>query len=149
MTKAIRTSAWCLSFVVFLGLISSYSYAAVKVFSAGGDATSWDDADNWFETGVPAKTDEVYVDLSGATAIATKDFTAQSITVGGKATSQFTANNFVFGLVTPSSVTDPALLLRKGGTIELKGAGTITVKGSFKNTEESLTPEPSVMVLLG
>ena len=123
-------------------------YAATKTFSGGGDGSTWHDEKNWFATGVPGSSDGVTVDKSGVTVEIAKDFLAQSVTVGGKTTSTWTVDPFVYGTIAPASSGDPAILIRKGGTVVMKGAGTVKVKGSFKNSEESLPTEPSVMVVL-
>lgn len=139
--------------VAFLLVVSvclpSPAWGATKVFSGGGNGTTWHDANNWFPAVVPTTGDAVTVDATNLAVSVQQNFVAQSITVGGKATSSLTVDAFVYGTVTPSTTSDPAIVLRKGGTVTLKGAGgTMTVKGSFKNSEESLPAEPSVMILL-
>lgn len=129
-------------------LVTSSVFAATKVFSGGGDGALWHDADNWFAVGAPALTDAVTIDKASASVTAKKDFAAQSVTLGGKTTATWTADNFIYGTITPSTTSDPAILIRKNGTVVMKGAGVVTLKGPFKNTEESLPTEPSVMVLL-
>lgn len=138
------------AFIVFWCLcMTAPAHAATKIFSgAATDATVWHDDDNWFSKGVPGLTDATVIDLSSASVKASKEFKAKSVTVGGKATSTFTTANFVYGTLTPDSTSDPAILIRKNGTVVLTGEGTITAKGPYKNSEETLPTEPSVMVVL-
>ena len=132
-----------------LALFDAPAFAEVKVFGGAGDGTTWHDAANWSPTGVPAAADAVTVDKAGVAAAAQANFVAQSVTVGGKAASTWTVADFVYGTITPATTSDPAILLRKDGTVILKGAGgTVTAKGPFKNSEEALPTEPSVMILL-
>ena len=144
----------CLTlFLLFLamdwGLGLSSAWAATKSFSGGGDGKTWHDASNWFASGVPGASDAVTIDTSGASVTAEKDFLAQSVTLGGKTASAWTVALFASGTITPATTSDPAILIRKDGTVTLKGAGgTVTAKGPFKNSEESLPSEPSVMILL-
>lgn len=143
-------SVWVLGVMVWLVAgPASPAEAAAKVFSGGGtDATRWHDDHNWFAATIPTKADAVTIDLTGASVTATDTFAAQSITVGGKTTAALTADSFVYGAITPESTSDPAMLIRKNGTVVMKGAGVVVLKGPFKNTEESLPTEPSVMILL-
>ena len=135
--------------VLFWGLGLSSAWAATKSFSGGGDGKTWHDASNWFASGVPGASDAVTIDTSGASVTAEKDFLAQSVTLGGKTASAWTVALFASGTITPATTSDPAILIRKDGTVTLKGAGgTVTAKGPFKNSEESLPSEPSVMILL-
>ena len=137
-------------FLIFLFLfcLTPAAGAAEKVFSGAGDGSAWTDKDNWFSTGIPTANDSVVIDLSNASVTVSKDFKAQSIIIGGKTTSTFTSQDFVYGEITPASSADAAIYIRKNGTVTLKGSGTITAKGSFKNSEEALVSEPSVMILL-
>lgn len=127
---------------------ASPACAAVQVFSAGGDGVSWTDKGNWSPAGVPGAASDVTINLAGSAVAVSKDFKAQSVTVGGKAASKWTSQNFVYGTVAPAAATDTAVLIRKDGTVIMTGQGTVTLKGAFKNTEEALPTESSVMVLL-
>lgn len=143
-------TAWVFLLGLLFLLLAAPSYAATKIFSGGGtDATLWHDDSNWFATGIPAATDAVTVDKADASVTVKKEFAAQSVTVGGKATSTWAVDPFVYGTITPASTSDPAILIRKNGTVVLKGAGgTVVAKGLFKNTEETLPAQPSVMVVI-
>lgn len=120
-------------------------YAAEKNWSGGGDGTTWSDDDNWFPAVTPATTDDVTIDVEGASVVCTQTFKARSITVGGRTSCTLTSNNFVYGTVTPDFTSDVALYNKRDGTVTLKGAGTITLGGEYKDSEEVLTPEPSFM----
>lgn len=132
----------------FFCLMAPAALAAEKLFSGGGDGTSWTDADNWFPTGVPGSTDAVTLNDKNLAVSTSDTFAALSVTVGGKEVSDWTVNSFVYGTLAPAAATDPAILIRKDGAVTMKGAGTVILKGSFKNTEEGLGSEPSLMILL-
>lgn len=133
----------CITFI-----FASTGYAAEKNWSGAGDGSSWSDDDNWSPASCPTTTDDVSIDVEGAKVVAPETFKAKSITIGGRETSSLTSNNFVFGKVSPDSGSDTAILNRKGGTFTLKGAGTVTVQGQYKDSEESLVAEPSFMFWL-
>ena len=134
---------------IFALAVTAPAEGATKIFSGAGDGTAWHDDQNWSAAGVPANVDAVTIDTADAAVTAKKDFAAQSVTVGGKATATWTVDSSVYGTIAPTTTSDPAILIRKDGTVILKGTnGTVTVKGPFKNSEESLPSEPSVMILL-
>jgi hypothetical protein len=137
-------SAWLTVF----GAIAGHVYAEQKAFSGSGDGSSWHDAANWFASGVPSAADAVAINKSGMTVATAIDFAAQSVLVAGKAVSSWEVAPFVYGTVTPPTSSDNALYIRRDGTVVLSGAGTIVLKGSFKNSEEHLATESSVMILL-
>ena len=116
-----------------------------KTWSASGDGTNWSDEDNWTPAVEPASGDDILIDAGDAAVVCTETFKAKSITMGGRETPSLTSNNFIFGTVSPDSGSGIAVLNRSGGTITLKGAGTLTLQGQYKDSEESLTPEPSFM----
>lgn len=115
-------------------------YAADKSWTGAGDGASWADNQNWFSVGVPTSADDVMIDFNNAGVICGKTFEAKSITMGGANTSALTSNDFIYGTVVPSSGSDNALYIRKNGTVTLKGPGTLTLKGKFKNSEEEGPP---------
>ena len=124
------------------------AFAADKNWIGAGDGISWSDKKNWFSEGVPTSADNATVDLKDAQATCDKTFEAKSVTVGGASASTLTTNNFIYGTISPTSSSDNALYIRKDGTVNLKGAGTITLKGKFKNSEEALVGEESFMFTL-
>ncbi len=131
---------------LFVGwLVCGQAQAADKQWSGAGDAASWSDASNWFPASIPSTSDDVSIDATSASVLASATFSAKSLTVGGRQTSTFTTDNFVYGTITPTKNTDNALYIRKDGAVTLKGTGDITLKGAFKNSEESLTSEPAFM----
>jgi len=141
------TNKWLsvLLLVVFSVLFATVACADEKVWSAGGDETTWSDDDNWFPAVEPNSEDDVTIDMEDASVTCTETFKAKSIVVGGRTSSTLTSNNFVYGTVTPDSASDVALDNKKGGTIILKGAGTLTLGGQYRSSEESLISEPSFM----
>ncbi len=122
--------------------------AEQKVFTGSGDAVSWHDAANWFTSGVPAISDAVTINKTDIAVTVDDDFYAQSILVAGKTVSSLTIDPFVYATITPETSSDPAIYIRKDGTVVLSGAGTIVMKGLFKNSEEQIATESSVMILL-
>ena len=122
--------------------------ASSKVFIGSGDGTGWHDAANWFETGVPSIADVVVINKAGIAALTQDDFEAQSVTVAGKAVSSWTVDTHVYGSLTPPTTRDPAIYIRKDGTVVLSGSGVIVMHGPLKNSEERLATEASVMILL-
>jgi len=122
--------------------------AAEKNWAGGGDSSTWPDDDNWSPAAEPTTADDVLIDVENATVTCDETFKAKSIIVGGRETSNITTNNFIFGTVSPDETSDVAMMTRSGGTITLTGAGTITLTGRYKDSEESLDPEPSFMFWL-
>ena len=133
--------------VVFLGLFNMpvIASAAEKAWTGDGDASSYSDDDNWSPASEPTSADDITIDAEDASVVCTRTFKAKSITIGGRQEPTLTSNNFVYGTIEPESSSDVAICNRRGATVTLKGAGTITVKGQYKDSEESLTPEPSFM----
>ena len=122
-------------------------YAAEKQWSGGGDGASWEDLSNWSPVGVPSASDDVTINTQNANVAATKTFNAKTLTLGGRKESNFVVQDFVYGTISPAQHTDTALHIQKDGFVTLEGVGDITLKGSFKNSEESLASEPSFMFL--
>ena len=120
-------------------------YSEEKQWSGAGDGASWADSSNWYPASAPTISDEVNIDTQGAKVIAAQTFFARTLKVGGRNGSDFTAQDFVYGAIAPLKETDEALYIRKQGLVTLKGPGDITLKGSFKSSEESLPDEPGFM----
>ncbi len=134
--------------IVFIAVgANNYSplQAAEKNWAGGGDGSTWSDDDNWSPAAEPTTADDVLIDVENAAVTCDETFKAKSIIVGGRETSTLTTNNFVFGTVAPAETSDTALMTRSGGTITLTGAGTITLQGQYKDSEETLDPEPSFL----
>lgn len=143
--------------ILFIGIIIFYMLSAVRCPSAcaadknwreAGDASTWADGKNWYPEGEPTSADNATIDIKDAYATAEKTFEAKSLYIGGAANSTFATNDFIYGNLIPDSSSDYALYVRKGGTVVLRGTGTITLKGIFKNSEETLTGEESFMFQL-
>lgn len=141
-----------LTFILFLVFLCAAAYAGEKQWSGKGDGASWEDTSNWYPEGIPAASDDISIDAtgvaSGADVLASRTFSVKSLTVGGKKESVFTSADFVYGTISPAQKTDDAIYIRKEGSVTLKGVGEITLKGSFKNSEESLASEPAFMFQL-
>jgi hypothetical protein len=127
---------------------TAVAYCADKNWVGAGDASTWADGKNWHPQGEPTSVDDVTIDLKDASATAAKTFESKSVTVGGGNNSTFSTEDFIYGNIVPGSSSDEALYIRKDGTVVLRGAGTITLKGMFKNTEESVIGEESFMFTL-
>lgn len=125
--------------------LKTTAFAEEKQWSGAGGSTTWEDASNWFPAALPALTDDVVINLEDAEVAASEKFFARTLSIGGREASAFTANDFVDAVIAPESNTDNALHIRKDGLVVLKGAGSIVVKGSFKNSEEALPSEPAFM----
>ena len=119
--------------------------AADKTWSGSGDGTSWSDDDNWSPAVAPTSADAVSIDTEETSVVCDETFSAKSVTIGGRETSTLTSSNFIYGTVTPDSTSDIAISNRKDGKFTLQGAGIVTVKGQYKDSEESLISEPSFM----
>ncbi len=121
------------------------SSASDKQWSGKGDAASWEDKSNWSPAVAPTASDDIIIDDEGANAAISKTFNAKSVTVGGRKTSSLTKVNFVYGTVIPAKNTDNALHIRKNSSVTMQGVGAVTLKGAFKNSEESPPDEPAFM----
>lgn len=148
MRKSFSNKRWALA--VCAGVIIFFSmsvHAAQRQWSGGGDAASWEDAPNWSPRGVPSESDDIVIDTLNSLVTASETFNAGTLTVGGREESNFTTQDFVYGILSPSEGTDTALHIKKSGLVTLTGAGDITLKGAFKNSEESLPAEPSFIFI--
>jgi len=131
--------------LVFLLVFAGFAPAAEKNWSGSGDGASWSDDDNWYAAVEPSSVDDVLIDINDATVICSETFLAKSITIAGREDVTLTANNFVFGTVSPDEASDVAILNRSGGKFTLTGAGVVTLQGQYKDSEESLVAEPNFM----
>lgn len=138
-----RKSVSIIGIVCIAFLLASAVYAAEKNWDAGGDGSDWSDGDNWHPAGIPTLADDIVIDSEDAEVTCSQTFKAKSITVGGRETSKLTSENFVYGTVEPDATSDVAMLCRPGGTIKLKKAGVLTLKGQYMDSEETLAAEPS------
>jgi len=133
------------AFITLYTLHITQSFAAEKNWSAGGDGSDWADDDNWSPAAAPSSADDVSIDIADGAVTCGQTFYAKSITLGGRETCALASNNFIFGTVAPDSTSDVAILNRSGGTITLTGAGTVTMRGKYQDSEETLDPEPSFL----
>lgn len=142
-----KTNKW--QFVLIWGIICILQtfpvIAAEKNWSAGGDGSSWSDADNWYPARKPKFSDDVTIDAENASVVCNRTFKAKSITVGGREASTLSSENYIHGTVKPDTTSETAILNRSKGTITLRGVGVLILKGQYIDSEETLTPEPSFM----
>ncbi len=117
-----------------------------KVWTGDGDATAWEDDTNWNPEGTPSASDDAVIQKKNAAVTVNQSLEGRSLSVGGKNEASISFDSFVSGDISPDNVTDHAIMNRRGGTIKLKGPGTIRVKGAYLDSEESLAPEPSFML---
>jgi len=118
------------------------SYADSRSWDGGGDDTVWADSANWHPSGIPVSSDDVTIDTEGTSVLCERTFKAKTITIGGREGSTLTSDDFIFGTIEPDAVTEVAILNRRGGHIILKGAGTITLKGQYRDSEAVIGAEP-------
>ena len=148
-TDTVRHYSVALSVIISVSIVIIFLvlsvYASEKQWSAGGDVLSWEDPSNWFPQSVPATSDDVVIDVSGANVLISRTFYAQTLTVGGRNESILTSADFVSGTISPAKNTDDALYIRKGGAVTLEGTGVLVLKGAFKNSEATLADEPAFM----
>ena len=138
-------------FIIFCTLYpapTTLVYAADKNWIGAGDASTWADAKNWFPNTVPNSADNVTIDLQGSNVTATQTFEAKSLYIGGSSDSAFSTNDYIYGTLIPDSSSNYALYIRKGGFVVLSGQGIITLRGTFINTEETLSGQESFMFQL-
>ncbi len=150
--KAPKTNKVPLFFVLCLwslvaGLWSDRAFSADKNWTAQGDQQNWFDGSNWLPSGVPAEQDAVKVDKKDSSVDLGQSFDVRALTVGGKKSATVNVSNFVSGSIEPSSPDEEALLLRKEGKLVLKGSsGILTIKGTYKDSEEAISEEPGFML---
>ena len=136
-----------IGFIGFIGfMVGGLAVAAEKNWAGAGDGTSWSDDDNWSPAVAPTSADDALIDTEAASVACAQTFAAKSITLGGRKAATLTSENFVYGEVAPATGSGTAALNRAGGIFKLKGAaGTVTLKGGYKDSEETLVSEPSFM----
>ena len=136
---------------LILGFVScvlcpvSDTWAEDKEWIGIGDGVSWEDSTNWSPAGKPSLADKVTIDSNDAQVVVAETFKAKFLIIGGRETSSFFVQEFVSGDITPTEKTDDALYIHKGGSVKLTGPGTITLNGTFRNTEKALETEPAFM----
>lgn len=132
--------------VMFIFSCAISAWADTKQWSGEYDLSSWNKDNNWFPAGVPTTANDVIINGQSYNVVISdtaKVFKAKSIAMGGRQASTLTASNFVYGLISPADTADIALYTKKGGDVTLEGAGTITMTGSYKNSEETVPDEPA------
>jgi hypothetical protein len=141
-----------LPFLIFLLSSILYhpaSFSAEKQWSGVAGDNKWASANNWFSVGVPAATDNVFIDAQGLSLnFPQYSFQILSLTLGGRQDPVITLPDFTSGAIRAAANTDTALYLRKGSTLLLSGNGDIALKGGLKFSEETLPDEPAFMAVL-
>ena len=146
MKRSIRLRRLIFSMCAYLlvcGLYISPVAADSKVWDGGGDGSTWADTENWHPDGIPTSGDDVTVDAEDASVLCERTFNAKSVTVGGRQGVTLTSDDFIYGTIEPDDGTEVAILNRRDGHIVLRGAGTLTVRGQYKDSESELEAEPS------
>ena len=122
-------------------------FAEDKNWSGKGDGSAWTDDANWLPTPAPGHLDDATVNLKNASATISQPFEMHSLTVSGKKKSTVTVSNFTIGDISPSYPADNAVFNRRDGNLVLKGSvGKMTLKGTYKDSEEVIPEEPSLML---
>lgn len=140
----LRTTLFFLLFSI-LYFLSSDLYAAEKSWDADEQEADWFEDANWFPQSAPTALDDATINSKNAAVNIAQTYEAKSITIGGTQTSTLTTNEFVSGVIEPDQTSDIAVLSRLGGTFKLKGAGTTRIRGKYKDSEETLTDQPSLV----
>ena len=126
--------------------LASSAIAEEKNWSGAGQSNSWFDDGNWVTDSYPTLSDDVFLNLENAFADVGNSFGAKTLTIGGNVPSTITVENFISGTVVPESVNNIAVLNGYGGHLNLKGsAGKITLKGTYKDSEQLSVDEPSLV----
>ena len=133
-------------FIAVLLNTCALGWAEDKNWTGSGDASDWFDAANWLPAVAPTASDDATINLLNASVSLPQSFQAKSVTLGGKKESTLTVSNFAVGTVSPGNSSDLAVHNRRDGHLILKGsAGRVTLKGSYKDSEEVIADEPSFM----
>ena len=131
--------------LIFLSL-STAGFSDEKNWTAKGDKSSWTDDDNWYPAAAPTASDVAIVDILDSSADISQTFHVKSVTLAGKKTSAITVENFTDGDVIPADAADDAIHNRKSGLLLMKGsAGTVTLKGVYRSSRETVPEEASFM----
>lgn len=131
--------------LLFQGLGSKAVLAEEKIWSQGGDEVSFEDGANWTPAGKPSIDDDAVITKTGSDVDISKTFDLKSISIGGKGQAILKTEDFISGEITPDENTDNALYIKKDAEVTLEGAGQIKLKGTFKNSEETLVSTPGFM----
>ncbi len=127
---------------VVLLLSAAGAYAEEKQWSGKYDGVTWENDFNWSPPSAPSASDDARVDTDGADAAVRESFNLKSLTVGGHTAAMVTVWNLADGTLRPENSAVPALYIRKGGSVVLRGTRVITLAGSLKSSEETLPAEP-------
>lgn len=138
-----RLCCWIVILAFSLAIIAPV-FSETRTWS-GAEEDYWSVAINWFTEGVPAVTDDIFIDYKDVIVRCADDFYAKSITLGGRYVSALVFEDFVFGTIDPAGG-DYAIKLRKNSHLVIKGSGLIKLKGPLVvSDEEILYQEPSFL----
>lgn len=132
----------------FLGLtLAVPSWAVERSWTGQAGTDEWEDAANWLPASPPTSADDVFLNLADASATISGTFEAKSITVGGNEASTLAVEQFVSGTVEPASTSEVALWNRRDGVVVIRGSGgEVTLKGQYKDSEDSLAKQRSLVL---
>lgn len=120
--------------------------AAEKTWNASGDGASWFDEDNWLPTAVPTSADDVLINTQDAAVDVSQTFEVKSLTLAGTIASRLTVDPLIFGTAAPAEGSDLAIHNRRDGLLTLRGStGTVVLRGKYKDSEEILANQPSLV----
>lgn len=124
----------------------SQAICAERSWTGSGDGSDWHDEENWSPQSVPTPEDDVRINSNSAAVRTAQTFQAKSITLGGTVPSSFTVEQIISGAVEPAANTDLAFYNRRHGLTVLRGsAGTVELKGTYKDSEAELANQPSLV----
>ena len=130
----------CFSLVLILSV-----QADDKTWKGSTDATDFFGDENWYPSPHPAAPDNATINAKEADVKLSETFNVKSITLGGNEESHLTTDEFISGTIAPNAVSDIAILNRRDGHLVLKGPGTVKAKGTYKDSEEDLAAQPSLV----
>lgn len=132
--------------VLFLSVFQVFSsYADDKTWTGPADTTDFFGDENWYPSPHPAPPDNATINAKGANVNLSETFNVKSITLGGNEESYLTTDEFISGTIAPDTASDIAILNRRNGHLILKGPGTVKTKGTYKDSEENLAAQPSLV----
>src|SRR3989338_7090325 len=123
---------------------SSNSFAEEKKWRGFGDGVDWNDPTNWEPEGVPTTSDEVIINKKDAPVSIKETFYAQYVEIGRNRTATLSNDEFVTGVIAPTTNTEIATFNRRYGTLKLKGSGgRLRLRGRYVDSETPAADQPS------
>lgn len=140
-----RLPASCFLLLASCFIWVSPVHAEDKTWKGSTDATDFFGDENWYPSPHPVAPDNATINAKEANVKLSETFNIKSITLGGNEESTLTTDEFISGTIAPNAVSDIAILNRRDGHLVLKGPGTVKAKGAYKDSEENLTAQPSLV----